>query len=656
MLSRGQDAARLAGLTDAPVLDLDDPAERHRIAAQPGLDPGAITPLPAPLQADNLAYVIYTSGSTGTPKPVAVSQGSIADKIISLGRKFCIHPGFRSAWLAPASFDPSIEQIALPLTHGGCLVVLSEEALTTPQTFWAEIGASRLDLLNCVPSLIESFIEAAPTGFALPALLLGGEEFRPALHRRIRKRLKIGAVINFYGPTETCIDATGYEVPADHGDARIPIGDALPGYRTHILDEHLALVPVGIVGELYIGGGGLARGYPGRGGLTASRFVADPYSATGERLYRTGDLAVRREDGILEYAGRRDGQVKVRGYRIEPGEVEAAIVASGQATACAVAACDDRLVAYAVGPGGIAGDSATLLTHLRGVLPGHLVPSLVAWVAALPLTASGKVDRAALPAPAGVSGLASYRAPRDEIELTLQRIWRDLLALDDIGIDDNFFDHGGHSLLAVSLMSRCNRAFRADLPLRILFETPTIEGMARALRHRGGPRKFSPLVALRPDGFKPPLFCIHPAGGAVFCYMSLARALAPDQPVYGLQASGLEADEALAPSIARMADDYLAAIRAVRPRGPYHLLGWSFGGLVAHAIASRLRAAGETVALLALLDTAAPVPGGELPDDRTIMAELGNVLALAGSGARPETPVDNLADLARLAGASGMFP
>jgi thioesterase domain-containing protein/acyl carrier protein len=289
------------------------------------------------------------------------------------------------------------------------------------------------------------------------------------------------------------------------------------------------------------------------------------------------------------------------------------------------------------------------------VLPGHLVPSLVVWLERLPVNASGKVDRAALPAPAVVAGLA-YRSPRDAVELTLQQIWRDVLGTDEIGIDDSFFDLGGHSLLAVSLIARCNRAFAANLPLRTLFEQPTIEGLARALRHRHAPLPYSPLVPLQPDGFKPPLFVIHPAGGTVFCYMPLARALAPDQPVYGLQAAGLEAGESPAASIDQMAEDYVAAIRAVRSHGPYHLAGWSFGGVVAHAMAAKLRRAGETVALLALLDSAAPTPLATAPDERTLIAELANVLALAGGGTPPETPVESLAELTAIARESSMFP
>ena len=325
---------------------------------------------------------------------------------------------------------------------------------------------------------------------------------------------------------------------------------------------------------------------------------------TGRVIWRVGARM-----GFLWYVGRRDGQVKVRGYRIEPGEVEAAIVGSGYAVSCAVVGRDDRLVGYAVG----SGDGAGLREYLRGVLPGHLVPSSIVWLEALPVTASGKVDRGSLPAVTGVEGSVAYRSPRDAIELKLQHVWRSVLKIDDIGIGDNFFDLGGHSLLAISLVNRVNRASHADLPLRVLFGEPTIEGIAEALRSERRTPSFSPLVALQPDGFKPPLFCIHPAGGTVFTYMHLARALAPDHPVYGLQASGLEAGETLAASIDQMAEDYLAAIRSVRPRGPYHLLGWSFGGLVAHAIAARLRRSGETVELLALLDTGAPQPGAPLP-------------------------------------------
>jgi thioesterase domain-containing protein len=286
-----------------------------------------------------------------------------------------------------------------------------------------------------------------------------------------------------------------------------------------------------------------------------------------------------------------------------------------------------------------------------------LVPSVLVWLDRLPVTPSGKVDRGGLPAVEGsFTRDALYRGPRDSVELTLQQIWRGLLPVDDIGIDDNFFELGGHSLLAVSLISRCNRAFNADLPLRVLFERPTIEGLAVALRGHTRPHSFSPLIALQPAGFKPPLFCIHPAGGTVFTYMHLARALAPDQPVYGLQASGLEPGEALARSITQMADDYLRAIRAVRPHGPYHLLGWSFGGIVAHAIAARLRCGGETVALLALLDSAAPRPGEAAPDERTLMAALAQVVAMTGGGAPPAGPIESLADLTRAVRDSGLFP
>jgi thioesterase domain-containing protein len=255
-----------------------------------------------------------------------------------------------------------------------------------------------------------------------------------------------------------------------------------------------------------------------------------------------------------------------------------------------------------------------------------------------------------------VSAGPGSRAPRDGLELALLQIWRQVLAIDDIGIDDNFFDLGGHSLLAVSLVSRCNRRLGVNLPLRVLFERPTIEGMACTLRDPDRPTASSPLVALQPDGFKPPLFCIHPAGGTVFCYMNLAGEMAPDQPVYGLQAAGLEPGETLAASIGDMVDHYLGAIRELQPHGPYHLLGWSFGGLVAHAIACRLRTSGETVALLAMLDSQPPPAGGHIPDDATLMAELANVLAFAGTGEAPTASIASLADLVQVARGSGMFP
>jgi thioesterase domain-containing protein len=379
-----------------------------------------------------------------------------------------------------------------------------------------------------------------------------------------------------------------------------------------VLDRWLRPVPVGVPGELFLGGAGVARGYLGRQGATAERFLADPFACRpGARMFRTGDRARWRPDGRLEFLGRLDEQVKVRGHRVEPGEVEAALLAHPCVRQAAVAAMPDgdggsRLDAFVV-----AGDptlsSASLGGFLRDRLPRPMVPSTFTFLDALPLTPSGKVDRRALP-PAERSSPAHDDArvvPRDELETRLAAVWEEVLDVRPIGVTDSFFDLGGHSLLAIRLLARVEEEFGRPLELPALFQGPTVEEMAALLRARPtGDR--SPLVSIRPGGSSPPFVCVHPAGGIVYCFHELAERIGPDRPCYALQSPGLDDDRQPFASLEEMAACYAQAVRQRWPEGPYHLGGWSLGGLVAFEMARQLETSGGHVATLALLDTRAP--------------------------------------------------
>lgn len=435
----------------------------------------------------------------------------------------------------------------------------------------------------------------------------GGDVVSPAAVVRVLAACPGITVVNGYGPTEATTLATCHPVHtlAEHA-ATVPIGRPMTNMRAYVLDAALRPVPPGVVGELYLAGVGVARGYVGRPGLTVQRFTADPYGPAGSRMYRTGDLAWWLADGTLDFAGRADHQVKLRGFRIEPGEIEAVLASCPGVGQAAVVVREDqpddkRLVAYLVPAPEGAPESGELSDRLRRELPEYMVPSAFVTLDVLPLTANGKLDRAALPAPDyGAPGAG--RGPRTPQEQLLCDLFAQVLGREQVHIDDSFFDLGGHSLLAARLVSRVRETLGVEVGLRTLFEAPTVAGLTERLVMNDPDDALDVLLPLRTTGSRTPLFCIHPGGGISWSYSGLLNHIGSEYPVYAIQARGLGRPEPRPTSFEEMAADYANQIRKIQPEGPYLLLGWSAGGLIAHAIACELQARGERTALLAILD------------------------------------------------------
>jgi amino acid adenylation domain-containing protein len=605
VLTTAEVAGRLPGANTVRVV-LDDPDLAPVLAGYPATDVSDADRI-APLTVDHSAYVIYTSGSTGRPKGVVVTHRGIAGVAGAHIERLGLDASSRFLLAVSISFDVSLADLAMTLLSGAALVLPGPGRQAAGDELAALIAENAVTHIDVVAAMLASMPESElPT---LRGLLVGGEACSAQLTVRWAPGRRL---VHVYGPTECTVVAT-MSRPATPGQAP-PMGRPIWNTRVHVLDAALRPVPVGVAGELYIAGDGLARGYLDRAGLTGERFVACPFGQPAGRMYRTGDLVRWRADGELEFVGRADGQVKVRGFRIELGEIEAALARRPEVAQAAVVVREDRpgdkrLVAYLVAQVGREPQPQAVREHLAGELPDYMVPAAVVVLDRLPLTPNGKLDRAALPAP-DLSGATTGRAPRTPQEDVLCGLFAEALGLDAVGVDDDFFRLGGHSLLAIRLLSRIRAVFGFEPGIRGLFEAPTVAGLAARLGADPGGHSLEVLLPMRPHGSRAPLFCVHPAAGIGWGYAGLLRHLDPDRPVYALQARGLRRADRRPATVEEMAADYLREIRAVQPAGPYHLLGWSFGGVVAHAVATRLRAEGERVGSLTVLD-AYPTRAGD---------------------------------------------
>jgi amino acid adenylation domain-containing protein len=625
ILTQQQLIDRLQHWSSVELICLD--TDWAKISTQPTIAPIVAT------SPDRIAYLIYTSGSTGKPKGVEARHRGVVNFITSMQRQ----PGMTATDIllsvTTLSFDMAVLEIYLPITVGAKLVLVSREQAMDGKKLAATIAQLGITVMQGTPATWRVLLESGWQGEPNLKILTGAEPISTDLVTQLLT--KSSSVWNLYGPTETTVWSTAYQVQGH--EQRIPIGKPIANTEIYILDPHLQPVPIGVTGELYIGGAGLARGYWHKPDLTAEKFIPDPFSTDPTaRIYRTGDLARYLPTGEIECLGRIDFQVKLRGFRIELGGIEAILcqhpqIAQAVATVREDNPGDRRLVAYITidspgerlcqrQSGSCAGsgperidDRLTpptvnqLREFLAGKLPSYMIPSAVVFLETLPLTPNGKIDRRALPAPSNIRQLDTLLVTSDdELELELTKMWEQVLKIQPIGIEDNFFDLGGHSLLAVKLIAEIEQVWQQKLPLATFLAAPTIGQFANILRQEQKSTTWSSLVEIEPRGSKNPLFCIHPVGGNVLEYYPLSHHLGAEQPIYGIQSQGLDGIQAPLTQIEAMAAHYINEIQTVQPDGPYLLVGYSFGGLVAFEIASQLESRGEKVNLLALLDTESP--------------------------------------------------
>ncbi|MBU3061864.1 amino acid adenylation domain-containing protein [Nocardia sp. NEAU-G5] len=564
----------------------------------------------APLRASNTAYVIFTSGSTGRPKGVMIPHGALVNYVLWEREHYVLCPGDVVLHKTPVTFDASVVELFGPLLFGARIVVARHDGERDLDYLLGLMHRYSVTQMNGAPSLLGSLLGAdAELPGSLRHVLAGGEELPRSVLTRMRRRYPDVSVDNHYGPTEATVTSLMQRCTPDvlAATGRVPLGWPAMNTGVYVLDSRLRPVPPGVAGELYLTGVQLARGYRGRVDLTAERFVADPHDPAGGRMYRTGDLVRRTRAGALEYLGRTDFQVKLRGLRIELGEIEAALTGlEGVRQAAARVVTDDRrgdrLVAFVAAAADF--DTRAAKAALAEHVPGYMVPNIIVALDALPVNASGKVDRKALPAPEFEA--TAYRAPVSEAELLVAEVLTEVLGHERIGLDDNFFELGGNSLLATRVVALLGERFGIRPQVQWLFTAATVEALAAtvaaAAAGAGVDDGLGVLLPIRAEGRGVPLFCVHPMLGLAWSYAVLAESL-PGRPLYGLQTPAIGEPQTPVGSIADLATRYVAAIRSVQPEGPYHLLGWSRGGVIAHAIATRLQAAGERVAGLTMLDS-----------------------------------------------------
>ncbi|MGB3615609.1 MAG: amino acid adenylation domain-containing protein [Elainellaceae cyanobacterium] len=590
-----------------------------------------------------LAYIMYTSGSTGKPKGVQMPRSSVAFYLKAIGDVLAIQPDDIYLHVASFSFSSSIRQLLVPLSQGATVILASQQQAKNPMVLLELMQEKGITVSDTVASVWRSVLQAVKSldnsrrkdllTNALRLILLSGDITACSVLQHVRQQLSNRPkVVNIYGQTET-IGVCAYPVPDDFDrtEGYVPVGFPYEHNRIYVLDEDMRPVPQGEIGELHVAGGCLAQGYLHRPEKTAMQFVQNPWvnevnrkseahtSTDFSRLYKTGDLARQLPDGCLEMRGRADFQVKLRGMRVELGEIERTIERCAIAKEAIVLAKEDqqgekRLVAYVVPQTHSASlpqreFAAQVRKTLKETLPDYLVPALIVSLEALPLTPNGKRDRLSLPEPDWSSlstSSATSAEPADEVESALQSIWTALFGFTP-GLEDSYFDLGGHSLMAVQLFAQMDQQFGCKLSFNHLLDHPTIKAMAAYIRAGHRQDKSAIIVALRPEGSRPPLFCVHGIGGAAVYYRSMLPFLPPDQPLYGVQSCGFDGIDAPLRQVEDMAELYIKEIRKIYPEGPLYLLGHSFGGLVVYEMARQLEQQGDRPALVAVVDTKTPM-------------------------------------------------
>jgi len=590
------------------------------IDVRDGAGPGDVMAMAEVVESgpEDPAYVMYTSGTTGRPKGVVVPHRAIAHLVLDTDYAPLDSTDVVAHCANPA-FDASTWEVWGALLNGGRLVVVDRDTVIVPETFARALTEHGVTALFLTTALFNVMARDAPGALGgLRYLLFGGEVADP---EAVRKLLRAGSperLLHVYGPTETTTFATFQQVRTLADDAAsVPIGRAIAGTEAYLLDCTGEPVPVGVAGDLFIGGLGLALGYLGQPETTAQRFVANPVSEREGVLYRTGDIAKWRFDGAIEFLGRADRQFKVRGFRIEPGAIEAALAdcqgISGAAVTVHGTGAERRLIAYAVPAREKTPPARAVVDALRGRLPAYMVPASVTFVDAIPLTANGKTDWQALPAPTETGVTPKALRPRDPLEYGLAELWKELLGIKNVGIRDDFFALGGHSLLAARLVSRIEETYGRRIPLAALFTGSTIEALAKLLREESVADRKDSVVALNAEGTRATLYFFHgDTGGEGLYGITLARHLGADQPLLLIGPTPPLPDGS-GPDIPEMARDGLAIIRRTQPEGPYRIGGYCNGGLVAHEVARLLETSGERVdRLFVVMGTAETVYYGRL--------------------------------------------
>ena len=615
---------------------LDWPPEVRRLVVAPGGDDGSDETgedEPPERRPEDLAYVIFTSGSTGLPKGVMIEHCSAVNTVLDVNHRFDVGPRDRVLALSSLSFDLSVWDLFGTVEAGGTIVIPDPGVTREPALLAECADRSRVTIWSSVPALMEMLVdhlearsELLPASLRL--VMLSGDWIPVHLPERIAALGPEVRVVSLGGATEASIWSICHPVErADSQRPSIPYGRPMLNQRFRVLDERLEPRPDWTPGQLFIAGAGLARGYWKDRERTDGGFLRHP--RTGERLYRTGDTGRWLPEGEIEFLGREDFQVKVQGYRIELGEIETALgrhpgVRSAVALALGEQKGHKRLVAFVVPVRPEEPPQASeLRSFLQDKLPAYMLPASYVVLEALPLSANGKVDRPALARLGSAdAGERVIRPPRDETEIRLVGIWEEVLEASPVGIDEDFFDLGGDSVLAVRLMGLIRRELGRELPLAALFEANTVERLADLLRGGSPAPSQAALVRIHPTGRRRPFFCVHPVGGSVLCYVDLARRLGAEQPFYGLQVPGDSPSGGEPDGVETMAARYLEAIREVQPAGPYLLGGWSMGGIIAYEMARQLEAVGEEVPVLAMIDVGPPSSGGaaDEPDEADLAA------------------------------------